>query len=120
MQPEKIRKSLSQIEEKISKKNELIKNLEKDIENYNNDIEKLNNVITGEFLSKIQMSPMDLLNILEKKNRIILDDSKILINTEHTRINIPLDTENSEEFQELNDKGDDEGLDTKDEEDNQN
>ena len=103
MRPEKVRKSLSQLEDKINKKKKIIQNLERDIEGLNNEISKINDVITGEFLSKIKMSPMDLLNILEKKNKIILDDSKIIINTTHEKIKMNLDSEENEDSQPLND-----------------
>ena len=101
MRPEKVRRTLSQIEAKINKKKKLIQNLEREVEILNNEISKINAVIAGEFLSKIQMSPMDLLNVLEKKNRILLEDSKIIINTEHKRINLSLESESDEDFQEL-------------------
>lgn len=106
MRPEKVKRTLSQIEAKINKKKKLIQNLEREVEILNNEISKINAVIAGEFLSKIQMSPMDLLNVLEKKNRILLEDSKIIINTEHKRINLSLESESDEDFQELNDEND--------------
>ncbi|MBP2028484.1 putative nuclease with TOPRIM domain [Acetoanaerobium pronyense] len=99
LNPDKIRNSISSVEEKIEKKRDSIEKIKKDIENLEGEIEKLNSVITGEFLNKIEMSPMDLLRLLEKKDSIFLDSSKIIINNpkfENT-------TENSSDNKEIHD-----------------
>ena len=53
--------------------------MKREIEQLENELNKLNSIITGEFLNVIQMTPKDLLKLLENKDAVILDDSKIII-----------------------------------------
>ena len=63
----------------LTKRKRSLEKIKKEIEQLENELNKLNSIITGEFLNVIQMTPKDLLKLLENKDAVILDDSKIII-----------------------------------------
>ena len=74
-----IRIAIKTAEVKLTKRKRSLENIKKEIEQIENELNKLNSIITGEFLNVIQMTPKDLLKLLENKDAVILDDSKIII-----------------------------------------
>ena len=74
-----IRIAIKTAEVKLTKRKRSLENLKKEIDQLENEINKLNSIITGEFLNVIQMTPKDLLKLLENKDAVTLDDSKIII-----------------------------------------
>ncbi len=74
-----IRIAIKTAEVKLTKRKRSLENIKKEIEQLENELNKLNSIITGEFLNVIQMTPKDLLKLLENKDAVILDDSKIII-----------------------------------------
>ncbi len=74
-----IRIAIKTAEVKLTKRKRSLENIKKEIDQLENEINKLNSIITGEFLNVIQMTPKDLLKLLENKDAVILDDSKIII-----------------------------------------
>ena len=74
-----IRIAIKTAEVKLTKRKRSLENIKKEIEQLENELNKLNSIITGEFLNVIQMTPKDLLKLLENKDAVTLDDSKIII-----------------------------------------
>ena len=74
-----IRIAIKTAEVKLTKRKRSLENIKKEIDQLENEINKLNSIITGEFLNVIQMTPKDLLKLLENKDAVTLDDSKIII-----------------------------------------
>ena len=74
-----IRIAIKTAEVKLTKRKRSLENIKKEIEQIENELNKLNSIITGEFLNVIQMTHKDLLKLLENKDAVILDDSKIII-----------------------------------------
>lgn len=74
-----IRIAIKTAEVKLTKRKRSLENIKKEIDQLENELNKLNSIITGEFLNVIQMTPKDLLKLLENKDAVILDDSKIII-----------------------------------------
>ena len=74
-----IRIAIKTAEVKLTKRKRSLENIKKEIEQLENELNKLNSIITGEFLNVIQMTPKDLLKLLENKDAVNLDDSKIII-----------------------------------------
>lgn len=74
-----IRIAIKTAEVKLTKRKRSLENIKKEIDQLENELNKLNSIITGEFLNVIQMTPKDLLKLLENKDAVTLDDSKIII-----------------------------------------
>ena len=74
-----IRIAIKTAEVKLTKRKRSLENIKKEIEQLENELNKLNSIITGEFLNVIQMTPKDLLKLLENKDAVTLEDSKIII-----------------------------------------
>lgn len=74
-----IRIAIKTAEVKLTKRKRSLENIKREIEQLENELNKLNSIITGEFLNVIQMTPKDLLKLLENKDAVTLDDSKIII-----------------------------------------
>lgn len=75
----KIRDAIKATEIKLTKRKKSLENIKREIEEFENELIKLNTIITGEFLNVIQMTPKDLLKVLENKEAVTLEDSKIII-----------------------------------------
>ena len=74
-----IRIAIKTAEVKLTKRKRSLENIKKEIDQLENELNKLNSIITGEFLNVIQMTPKDLLKLLENKDAVTLEDSKIII-----------------------------------------
>ena len=74
-----IRIAIKTAEVKLTKRKRSLENIKREIDQLENELNKLNSIITGEFLNVIQMTPKDLLKLLENKDAVTLDDSKIII-----------------------------------------
>ncbi len=74
-----IRIAIKTAEVKLTKRKRSLENIKREIDQLENELNKLNSIITGEFLNVIQMTTKDLLKLLENKDAVTLDDSKIII-----------------------------------------